>query len=102
MGGTKSRRRLGANGIFSILCACLLECLGCVSFDAIGTRRGQTEAFTNDLARLEAEWLSHPLSLGDCVAIAMTNNYEVRKADLDTQLGRFSQDMAFSAFLPQV
>lgn len=87
------------------LCVCLLGALcvsGCVSFDAADARRGQTEAFTNDLARLEAAWLAEPLTLPRCLAIAMTNNYEVRKADLDAQLGRFSRDMAFSAFLPQV
>ena len=98
----KARRGLRANDVLSILCACLLGCAGCVSFDAADARRGQTETFTNELARLEAEWLARPLSLEDCVAIAMTNNYEVRKADLDAQLGRFSRDMAFSAFLPQV
>ena len=75
---------------------------GCVSFDATEARHGQTEAFTNELARLEAELLARPLSLEDCVVVAMTNNYEVRKADLDAKLGRFSRDMAFSAFLPQV
>ena len=88
--------------VLRILCVCLFGCAGCVSFDATEARRDQTEAFTNELMRLEAEWLARPLSLEDCVAIAMTNNYEVRKADLDAQLGRFSRDMAFSAFLPQV
>ena len=85
----------------AVLAAALSAC-GCVSFDPAAARREQTEAFTNDLARLEAEWLAEPLSLERCVEIAMTNNYEVRKADLDAQLGRFSRDMAFSAFLPQV
>ena len=85
------------------LCLPLLLCAaGCVSFDPAEARRAQTEGFTNELARLEAEWLAGPLSLERCVEIAMTNNYEVRKADLDAQLGRFSRDMAFSAFLPQV
>ena len=85
------------------LCLPLLLCAaGCVSFDPAEARRAQTEGFTNELARLEAEWLAGPLSLERCVGIAMTNNYEVRKADLDAQLGRFSRDMAFSAFLPQV
>ena len=75
---------------------------GCVSFDPAEARRGQTEGFTNDLARLEAEWLAEPLTLERCLGIAMTNNYAVRKAELDCQLGRFRRDMAFSAFLPQV
>ena len=100
--GMKTPRGLRARGVLLGLCACLFGGAGCVSFDAAEARRGQTEAFTNELARLEEEWLARPLSLGECVAIAMTNNYEVRKADLDAQLGRFSRDMAFSAFLPQV
>ncbi len=94
--------RFRAEVLLRLLCAGLLGCAGCVSFDAAEARRGQTEAFSDELARREAEWLARPLSLGDCIAIAMTNNYGVRKADLDAQLGRFSQDMAFSAFLPQV
>ena len=88
-----------------VLCVgllCALCVTGCVSFDPADARRAQTEAFTNELSRLEAEWLAEPLTLERCVRIAMTNNYEVRKADLDAQLGRFSRDMAFSAFLPQV
>lgn len=91
-----------ARAFFLAFCACLIGCTGCVSFDAQEARRGQTEAFSDDLARLEKEWLAEPLTLARCLEIAMTNNYEVRKADLDAQLGRFSQNMAFSAFLPQV
>ena len=58
--------------------AVLLGGAGCVSFDPAEARRGQTEAFTNELARLEAEWLSEPLTLERCLALAMTNNYAVR------------------------
>jgi outer membrane protein TolC len=82
--------------------AALLLLAGCVAFDPADARREQTDAFTADLARLEADLLARPLSLEDCIAVAMTNNYAVRKADLDAALGRFSRDMAFSAFLPQV
>ena len=99
---TELLRAFRADGLLPALCACLFACAGCVSFDAAEARRGQTEAFTNELSRLEAEWLARPLALEDCLAIAMANNYEVRKADLDAALGRFSQNMAFSAFLPQV
>ena len=98
--GAGGRRRAGRAFFIGVLCA--MCATGCVSFDATGARREQTRSFTNDLARLEAEWLAEPLTLDDCLRIAMTNNYEVRKADLDARLGRFSRDMAFSAFLPQV
>ncbi len=86
----------------AFLLVCLLGAAGCVSFDATDARRDQTKAFSDELARREAEWLVKPLSLDDCLAIAMINNYAVRKADLDAQLGLFARDMAFSAFLPQV
>ena len=75
---------------------------GCVSFDAEKARAAQTDDFTNRLAQASAELLSRPLSLGDCVAIAMTNNYEVRKTDLDKELARLGRKASFSAFLPQV
>ena len=89
---------------FALLFAAFLSAMlaGCVSFDAADARRAQTETYTNSLSQLEAILLSRPLTLDDCLAIAMTNNYAVRKAELDRQLGRFRRDMAFSAFLPQV
>ena len=92
---------LHASGVLRILCACVFGCAGCVSFDAADARRNQTEAFTNELARLESELLARPLSLEDCVAIAMTNNYEVRKTDLDAQLGRFEPNLRSSEFRVQ-
>ena len=82
--------------------AIALTSAGCVSFDAAQARRAQTEAFAGNLENLEARYLTEPLTLEKCISIAMTNNYEVRKADLDAQLGRFARDTAFSAFLPQV
>ena len=97
--GLRVRNSLRGLRVFLLGALCAT---GCVSFDATDARRSQTEAFTNELSRLEAAWLAEPLTLERCVRIAMTNNYEVRKADLDAQLGRFSRDMAFSAFLPQV
>ena len=89
---------------FALLFAAFLSAMlaGCVSFDAADARRVQTESYSNSLSQLEAALLSHPLTLDDCLVLAMTNNYAVRKAELDRQLGRFRRDMAFSAFLPQV
>ncbi len=88
-----------APGIAPILAALLA---GCASFDAEEARRSQTESYTNELARLEAQWLAKPLALRDCVEIALTNNLSVRKAALDRELGRVNRDLAFSAFLPRV
>ena len=75
---------------------------GCRSFDPAQARRGQTETFTSNLAVLARAELAQPLSLADCVRIAMTNNYAARKADLDQELYRIGKNVAFTAFLPNV
>jgi outer membrane protein TolC len=90
-----------------ILCSTALGGLlfataGCTSFNAVDARREQTTAFTGSLSRLASESLAQPLSLDACVRIAMTNNYDVRTAELDRQLGRLARDLSFTAFLPQV
>ena len=84
------------------LLAALLLAAGCARFDPARARRDHTEAFTSNLAaRVEAE-LTRPLSLDDCVRIALSNNYAVRKADLDRELYRIGKNVAFTAFLPNV
>jgi len=95
--------RIRSDFLSAALAASLLPAAaGCVSFDAADARRDQTDAFQEELARRERALPDRPLSLAECLAVAMTNNYAVRKADLDAELGRFARDMAFSAFLPQV
>ncbi len=84
------------------LLAALLLAAGCTRFDPARARRDHTAAFTSNLAaRVEAE-LSRPLSLDDCLRIAISNNYAVRKADLDRELYRIGKNVAFTAFLPNV
>ena len=75
---------------------------GCSRFEPARARREQTDAFTSNLADLAAAELSKPLSLDDCIRIAMTNNYAARKADLDRELYRIGKNVAFTAFLPNV
>ena len=75
---------------------------GCATFDAARARHDQATAFTEELAARSRGVLGKPLSLGDAIAIAMTNNYEIRKADLDAELARLGRKEAFSAFLPRV
>lgn len=75
---------------------------GCVSFDAAQARRDQTDAFSGTLQELADTYLAKPLSLDDCIRIAMTNNYDVRVAELDRKLGKLARDLSFTAFLPQV
>ena len=83
-----------------LLCGLLTS--GCRSFEPARARREQTDAFTTNLAALAAAELAKPLSLDDCIRLAMTNNYAVRKADLDRQLYRIGKNVAFTAFLPNV
>ncbi|HAL91821.1 MAG TPA: hypothetical protein DCM68_02195 [Verrucomicrobia bacterium] len=75
---------------------------GCRSFEPERARREHTESFTSNLAALAEAELAKPLSLDDCIRIAMTNNYAVRKADLDRELYRIGKNVAFTAFLPNV
>lgn len=75
---------------------------GCVSFDPQDERQNQTSEFLNDLQEKQASILAKPLSLEMCIATAMTNNYEVRLAALDTELGQVARNVSFSAFLPQI
>ena len=83
-----------------LLCGLLTS--GCRSFDPARARREQTDAFTTNLAARAAAELAQPLSLDDCIRIAMSNNYAVRKADLDRELYRIGKNVAFTAFLPNV
>ena len=84
------------------LLAALFLAAGCTRFDPARARRDHTAAFTSNLAaRVEAE-LTRPLSLDDCLRIALSNNYAVRKADLDRELYRIGKNVAFTAFLPNV
>lgn len=87
---------------FPLLVAALVSTAGCRSFEPARARREQTDAFTTNLAARAATELAQPLSLDDCIRLAMTNNYAVRKADLDRQLYRIGKNVAFTAFLPNV
>lgn len=80
----------------------LLLATGCASYDPAKARREHTDSFTNTLARLADELLARPLTLDDCISVAMTNNYAVRQADLRTELNRIGKNVAFTAFLPTV
>ena len=75
---------------------------GCRSFEPARARREQTAAFASNLAVLAETELAKPLALDDCIRIAMTNNYVVRKAALDRELYRIGKNVAFTAFLPNV
>ena len=89
-----------------IVCAALAFAVallsGCASFDAAEARRDHVATFSGTLQELADAHLAKPLSLDDCIRVAMTNNYDVRSAELDRQLGKLARDLSFTAFLPQV
>ena len=89
-----------ARGRLGILCV-VVFLAGCASVSE-RTRGEQSAEFSGRLEEMAAAWLSEPLSLERCVAIALTNNYAVRQADLNVGLAKFYRSMAFGAFLPQV
>jgi outer membrane protein TolC len=84
------------------LTCCGLFLQGCASLDPVKERKEHTQAFTAQLQQLETNLLVRPMTLDDCIQIAMTNNYSIRKADLDKQLAKLNKKVAFSAFLPQI
>jgi outer membrane protein TolC len=75
---------------------------GCATIDPDQERKEHTQAFLTQLKQEEARLLAQPLTLDDCIRIALTNNYTIRLADLDTRLATFNKKIAFSAFLPQI
>ena len=75
---------------------------GCMSFDPVQARHEHMETYSGTLDRMAENLLARPVSLADCVAVALTNNFEVKCADLDRNLGRVAMDMSYSLFLPKV
>lgn len=76
---------------------------GCASIDdRNAVRHEHIDSFENILKERELEYLSRPLSLYDCMGIAMLENYNVRKAELNRKLARLDRDIAFADFLPGV
>ena len=75
---------------------------GCAAFDAAAVRSEQQRDFTNRLATAADELLAQPLTLDACLAIAMTNNYTARLADINVALQQIARNVAFTAFLPNL
>ncbi len=105
-GTTETQRECGRL-IGNLITLCTAAALGvtmagCASFDAKEARISQVNDFTNRVNVLSKLYLAEPLTLDKAIAIAMTNNYTIRKAALDTELARLGAKASFSAFLPQV
>ncbi|MDR0993217.1 MAG: TolC family protein [Verrucomicrobiota bacterium] len=85
-----------------LLLASLMLFTGCTRFEPARVRREQTASFISNLNAKAEAYVNQPLTLTDCIQIAMTNNYDVRRADLDQELARIGRNVAFTAFLPNV
>lgn len=86
-----------------LITTALLLLVGCTTvFEPSRARHQQTESFSATLAARAKIALQKPLSLDDCLRIAMTNNYAVRNAALNQELARLGKNVAFTAFLPHV
>jgi len=75
---------------------------GCSTLDPAKERKEHTQVFSAQLQETQARLLTAPLTLENCLRIALTNNYTIRLADLDKHLAKLNKNIAFSAFLPQV
>lgn len=84
------------------LTVCAFILAGCKTLDPEAERKEHTRTFTAELEERLATLPARPLTLDDCIRIALTNNYTIRKADLDKQLAKLNKKVAFSAFLPQI
>lgn len=99
---TSATHCLRFSGCAAACALALITLMGCARFEPTRARHDQTAAFTNQLARLAEQDLARPVSLDDCVRIAMRNNYSIRKADLDKELARIGKNVAFTVFLPTI
>jgi len=87
---------------FNLLILLALLVQGCATLDPVKERQAQTASFSAQLHAEQERLLANPLTLEDCLRVALTNNYTIRLADLDTRLAKLNKKISFSAFLPQI
>lgn len=88
----------------SLALSCLLAALfaGCASIDdPAAFRRRHIRSFGEELRRREAV-LDHPLTLSECIVLAMQGNYDSRQAELKRELAKIDRNTSFASFLPTV
>lgn len=89
-------------GLFLALVAVTLT--GCKSFDGAKVRRDHAESYRQELAQKTADVLENgrPLSLDDCIRIALDNSLEVRSTEIEARIAKLDRKTAFANFLPTV
>ncbi len=76
---------------------------GCATLDdPAEARREHIDSFKAELKERQRERLSNPLTLNDCIDIALHENYDVKQAFINGQLALMNKDMSFANFLPFV
>ena len=75
---------------------------GCVSYRGQQDRDAHSSAFLGALRERGEAVSERALSLDDCVALALQNNYDVQMSELDSRLAKLGRNVSFSQFLPQV
>ena len=86
-----------------VLSLAVLVLTGCkTDFDRM--RREHAEAYPTELAAKTAEAMrpDAPLTLDDCVRIALERNLQARSAEISQRLATLDRKVAFSNFLPVV
>ncbi len=77
--------------------------VGCATIDdPAKVRQEHIDSFRAELKGREKERLASPLTLNDCINIALHENYEVKQAVINEQLALTNKDMSFANFLPYV
>ena len=84
--------------------AVLVTLAGCGSFDGQKTRQEHAESTRRLLDQRAEEVLSAeaPLTLEDCLRIALENNLDIRVAQVQQRVAQLGRKVSFSQFLPQV
>jgi outer membrane protein TolC len=89
---------------FSLALLTVVALAGCKSFDGKKVRRDHAESYRQELAQKTAETLEagEPLTLDDCIRIALENSLEVKSAEIEARISKLSRKTAFANFLPTV
>jgi outer membrane protein TolC len=89
---------------FLTIAAGLLTLTGCSRFDGPKIRRQHAESYRQLLDQRAEEVLSAeaPLTLHDCLRIALKNNLDIRVAQVQQRVAQLNRKVSFSQFLPRV
>jgi len=84
--------------------AAMVILAGCSSFDGQKARQEHVDSYRRLLDQQAEKGLpaQAPLTLEDCLRIAMENNLDVRVAEVEKRVAKLSRKVSFAQFLPKV